>query len=242
MDINIDAEREFHNRRFAEGDSREAQSKYYWAIERGADRYWSLVRAYAKNADVLEYGCANGERTNELSASVRSIQAIDISDVAIARANERYASSNVHFNVMDASNMTFDAGQFDLVFGSGIIHHLNTERSMREISRVLRPAGRAVFWEPLGSNPLINLYRHYTPEARTEDEHPLLERDFDVMREYFGDVEVEYYGFTALAAFGLRNLKIGKYARGALSGLDQALFRIPGAKRLAWMSLLIMRK
>jgi SAM-dependent methyltransferase len=242
MNIDIEAEREFHNRRFATGDSRAEQSKYYWAIDHGARRYWSIVKRLAMNSDVLEYGCSTGERTNELSVSAHSVHGIDISDVAIGRAKAQYASATTHFQVMDASNMTFGDCQFDLVFGSGIIHHLETKRSMAEICRVLKPSGRAIFWEPMGSNPLINLYRRFTPEARTKDEHPLLPKDFDVMRAYFSKLDIEYYGLTSLAAVGLRKLSAGPYARNMLSWLDNILFSIPGTQRLAWYSLLQMTK
>src|SRR3546814_1101008 len=79
---------------------------------------------------------------------------------------------------MNAEAMTFPDDSFDLVFGSGIIHHLDIDRAFGEIARVLRPGGRAVFIEPLGLNPAIELYRRFTPSARTPDEHPLLRRDF----------------------------------------------------------------
>jgi SAM-dependent methyltransferase len=242
IDIDIEAEREFHNRRFAEGDSREAQSKYYWAIAPGAHRYWSIVKRIATSSDVLEYGCSTGEKAHELSAVARSVHGIDISDVAIEHANARFSSSAVRYQVMDASKMTFQDCQFDLVFGSGIIHHLDTERSAREIARVLRPGGRAVFWEPLGSNPMINLYRRCTPGARTADEHPLLKRDLDIIQTCFGKLEVSHYGLTSLAVVGIRHSSFGERLRTFFGGIDQALFRVPGMERLAWYCLLQMEK
>ena len=40
---------------------------------------------------------------------------------------------------------------FDLVCGSGILHHLALERAYGEVARVLAPTGSAVFSEPLGT-------------------------------------------------------------------------------------------
>ena len=37
----------------------------------------------------------------------------------------------------------------------------------------MKPSAGALFIEPLGHNPVINLYRRRTPEQRTVDEHPL---------------------------------------------------------------------
>jgi SAM-dependent methyltransferase len=242
MDIDVDAERAFHNQRFLHGDNRLAQSKYYWAIEAAARRYWNFVIEHAVDADVLEYGCANGERSRELSETAKTVQGIDISDVAIARATELYGSENVRFYVMDAMNMTFEDQQFDLVFGSGIIHHLDTERSMKEISRVLRPNGRAIFWEPLGLNPVINIYRSLTPDSRTLDEHPLRSNDFAVMRRYFDRVETDFYGLIALAAVPFRFTGFGKHMLDALTTIDRAAFLIPGLRMMAWYTLLDMKK
>jgi SAM-dependent methyltransferase len=242
MDIDVDAERAFHNERFLHGDNREAQRKYYWAIEAATRRYWALVMQHSVAADVLEYGCANGERSRDLSGNAKTVKGIDISDVAIARATELNGLDNVRFYVMDAMNMTFKDKQFDLVFGSGIIHHLDTERSMKEISRVLRPNGHAIFLEPLGLNPVINVYRSLTPDARTRDEHPLRSNDFAVMRKYFGRVETDFYGLTALAAVPFRFTGFGKHMLDALTTIDRAAFLIPGLRMMAWYILLDMKK
>src|SRR3546814_3139995 len=71
-------------------------------------------------------------------------------------------------------------------------------------SRVLRPGGRAVFIEPLGLNPAIELYRRFTPSARTPDEHPLLRRDFRRFDAAFGSTSCRFYGLATLAAVPFR--------------------------------------
>src|SRR3546814_9362268 len=100
---------------------------------------------------------------------------------------------------MNAEAMTFPDDSFDLVFGSGIIHHLDIDRAFGEIARVLRPGGRAVFIEPLGLNPAIELYRRFTPSARTPAEHPLLRRDFRRFDAAFGSTSCRFYGIPTLA-------------------------------------------
>src|SRR3546814_11483257 len=83
----------------------------------------------------------------------RTATGIDISDVAIEKGRERARQkgfTNVRLEAMNAEAMTFPDDSFDLVFGSGIIHHLDIDRAFGEIARVLRPGGRAVFIEPLG--------------------------------------------------------------------------------------------
>ena len=50
---------------------------------------------------------------------------------------------------------------------------LNFLSVLNEISRILKPNGKLLFIEPLGTNPLINFYRKLTPKSRSKDEHPL---------------------------------------------------------------------
>jgi SAM-dependent methyltransferase len=233
------AEREYHNRRFSSEDNdREAQSKYYWAVTDGWESYLNTVLERSVGADVLEYGCSIGSLTPRIASRAKSVVGIDISDVAIERARANCQSGNARFEVMDAMNMGFAADSFDLVFGSGIIHHLDIRRSATEIARVLRAGGRAIFWEPLGSNPLINLYRAATPDARTPDEHPLLSRDFDILRERFSKVEVESYGLATLAAVPFRKSRVGESLKTICRSIDRAILSIPRLRMFAWYSVL----
>lgn len=97
---------------------------------------------------------------------------IDISDVAIKRARQNYGEF-ADFHVMDAHKMEFESNTFDLIVGRAILHHLDWEIAIREIKRVLKPGGVALFMEPLGDNPVGKIIRKITPLARTLDEQPL---------------------------------------------------------------------
>ena len=65
-----------------------------------------------------------------------------------------------------------------------MLHHLDLSKCMLELNRLLRINGSIVFMEPLGTNPLINLYRKLTPNSRTADEHPLTPKDFYFIKTY----------------------------------------------------------
>ena len=242
-DERIDREREFHNTRFSTS-TRQAQDKYYEVVEHGKRVYLDTVRTLARGADVLEYGCSNGVESIRLAPTCKSVVGIDISDVAIdqaAQAARRQGVTNARFLAMNAERMEFPDDQFDLAFGGGIVHHLDVEQAFREVARVLRPGGTAVFWEPLGHNPVINLYRRRTPEARTADEHPLLRQDFKVAERFFSTIDVRFYGLTTLGAVPFRNTPLFKPVYALTRAVDRALFLIPGVKWQAWYSLSLMK-
>jgi SAM-dependent methyltransferase len=242
LQARLESERAFHDNRYKDGESRTAQLKYYWAIDDGAHRFNQKIASLAKGADILEYGCGLHSQAGDLADVCRSFEAIDISDAAVQRLRSEYKASNVNFSVMDAMNLTFPENSFDLVYGSGIVHHLDVEACAREVSRVLRPGGTALFWEPLGYNPIINAYRWLTPSARTPDEHPLLLQDFDIFKRSFGSFELELFGLTSIAAVPFRDRPIGPAVKNALTKLDELIFSIPGVRYLAWYSIIYCKK
>lgn len=237
-------ERAFHDERFTE-ETRLAQAKYYAAVRPAFARYESLRQAYAVDADVLEYGCAKGEVSIGLAPIARSVSGIDISQVAIDQAAEKADQkglSNTNFAVMDAEAMDFDDEHFDLIFGSGILHHLNIEKSYAELHRVLKPGGRVVFIEPLGHNPVLNFYRMMTPKARTEDEHPLRKADIKKFNDVFDGTHTQHYGLTTLGMTPFRNGPLANPLLRVTSLMDQAIFAIPYTKWWAWFCVMEGRK
>ena len=144
---------------------------------------------------------------------------------------------------MNAEALDFEDESFDLAFGSGILHHLQLSKALPEIERVLRPGGRVIFSEPTGHNPVINLYRRFTPGQRTEDEHPLLSDDFAVLRYAFSEVHLYSFHLTSLAALALLETRWFDPLADGLEGLDQWIFRRrPSWSRFGWMVVIDGRK
>lgn len=96
------------------------------------------------------------------------------------------------FQVMDAHNLEFPDGTFDIIFGNAILHHLNFETALKELYRVLKPDGEIVFVEPLARNPVGKLVRRLTPDARTPDEKLLDKEEFLILKRYF-NLENSYF-------------------------------------------------
>lgn len=171
------------------------------------------------------------------------VTAIDISTIAIEEASNlaiKSGLSNVEFLQMNAEQLDFD-GKFNLICGSGILHHLHLTNALCEIKRVLQPGGHAVFIEPLGHNPFINLYRRFTPNIRSEDEHPLLLKDLEAIKNIFPTLEVRYYYLASILAAFFAGTVIFKPMLWMLETIDEWLFKLPWVRNWAWQVLLVMR-
>lgn len=233
-------EREFHDNRFHDGDNRESQKKYYAALDVCFADYARRIDALAKDGDCLDYGCGEGDGGLEVANIAKSVTGIDISHEAIKTANSRLnrTKGQARFLVDDAHAMSFKDGSFDLVYGAGILHHLDYDRALAEIGRVVRPGGAILFSEPLGHNPLINLYRKLTPAARSADEAPLTRNQVLAFARKFDARHIRFYGLATLAAVPFRKTPVYKPIRTVLDAIDAVLLRLPGVKWLAWFVIL----
>jgi SAM-dependent methyltransferase len=125
----------------------------------------------------LEIGAGTGYFSLNLLRArvVGEAVATDISP-GMLRKLERSASElelQVETTVCEASELPFDHGSFDLVFGHAVLHHLpDLNAAFREFRRVLRPGGVVAFcgepshygdriaaWPKRGANAVAPLWR-----------------------------------------------------------------------------------
>jgi SAM-dependent methyltransferase len=238
-DDRLAREQEFHDARFAQGAAARPADRFY-SLNRGSDQFFrDALDRLPPGSLVLDYGCGDGAYA-AIHAAGRGlpVTAIDISPVAIEHARDRARAAGVEslidFRIMNAEALELDSATFDFVCGLGVIHHLDIEASLGEVARVMRPAASAVFVEPLGHNPAINLYRRRTPTQRTVDEHPLRMTDLTLISRRFGVVEASYFHLLGLLAFPLRNTRYFDGALTALDTLDKTVLRTR-VRRFAWM-------
>ncbi len=240
----IQREQEFHNHRFADDSTRRKKvGRFYKVTQSIKQEYEQFLEKKCQNLQIIEYGCGTGSYAFSLAKNGADIvTGIDISPVAIQvaqqQAQKEGVTENTFFEVMNAEELKFKESSTDLICGTGILHHLDLEKSMNSIVKVLQPKGMAVFVEPLGHNILINLFRSLTPAIRSEDEHPLLDKDLAVFQKYFNKVEIKYFYLTALAASFFVGLPGFNIVLSVMEFLDRKLFKLPFLQRQAWQVLI----
>lgn len=164
----------------------------------------------AKGKKVLEIGCTDWRYYLDFINNPPSdVTCINISSRELQKGINLYTTIqdqfskniNFQFKTMDAHNLEFDDEHFDVVIGKAILHHLDFEKAVREIQRVLKKDGFCLFIEPMGCNPVGKIIRKKTPEARTIDEKPLEQNEIDILNKYF-EVEYQFFQlFTVPAGF-----------------------------------------
>lgn len=237
-------EAQFHDAVFTD-DTRQSTGKFYAVTGSSKAFYRNYIVQHCRGRRVLEYGCGPFSHSPLLAREGADVVGIDISSAAIRQYRDWARSKNVpaiHSLVMNAEQLAFRDATFDLICGTGILHHLDLQKSYQELARMLAPGGSAVFIEPLGHNPLINLYRRLTPSMRTPDEHPLLMSDLTMARKYFRTLEVFHFHLSSLAVFPFRSFSwFGALVR-KMDGLDRSLFRaLPVLKKHSWAVVMILK-
>ena len=93
------------------------------------------------------------------------------------------------------------------------------------------------FVETLGYNPMINLFRFFTPKMRTVDEHPLKYKDLKILSDMF-EVKSTFYGFFSLISLFFLKTKYFKRINGWLNKLDSYVLKIPIFNLFAWVIII----
>lgn len=236
-------ERKFHDKLHSNSKSR-FENIFYKAIINAWQDFYDHLNIKVKDSNILDYGCGVGPVIEKvLKFNPNKITGIDISEVSIVKAKEKFHNhdTKVELFVDNCENTKFNDNKFDLVYGLGILHHLQISKCVNEISRILKSDGEMIFIEPLGTNPLINLYRALTPGSRSLDEHPLINKDFEIIKSKFKNVNLKYYGLLTLLFFPVYRSENSKTFK-TLIKLDQFLFKMNFFKYFAWSVLIIAKK
>lgn len=151
-------------------------------------------------ARILDVGCGIGGTSRILAQKFpqASVQGITLSSKQVERATNLAKDkglANVSFQVMDALNMDFPDGTFDLVWACESGEHMPDKAAyVREMMRVLKPGGKLVIatWcqrEETPQNPLTQREKERLQFLYDEWAHP-----YFVSKEEYGRILEEGRG------------------------------------------------
>jgi SAM-dependent methyltransferase len=129
-----------------------------WGVARAAFRdkvlRRRLTRAIRKKK-VLELGCGEGHLTQAVFRRAQSVTAVDISEVAIARA-KLLNLPNAHFETADLLDISFRG--YDVITAIECIHYLSHKEQGEFLTKVASEhSGKPL----LLSGPIIDYQRHF---------------------------------------------------------------------------------
>lgn len=104
------------------------------------------TKKYLKTEDeVMDYGCATGNKTLALANHVRRIHGIDISSKMIAAAQRKAFEDkvkNIHFSHATILDKSLKEESFDVVLAFNILHAIKENRqAVERINEILKPGG-----------------------------------------------------------------------------------------------------
>lgn len=121
---------------------------------------------------VLDVGCADGTFSKEIldATSADNLIGIDVLKSSIDWAKKKWKKNGkMKFLVGDAHRLDFAKGTFDAVFALEVLEHVHDPvRIFKEIKRVLKKGGYAVFLVPSDSNLFLfvwYIWLHFYPRG-----------------------------------------------------------------------------
>jgi SAM-dependent methyltransferase len=217
-----------------------------------ADTPFALEYAHHLMGDVnglrvLDLGCGSGSNACLLAARGALVWAMDISLELLALTVRRASLDGVAPHVRpvrgSAHLIPLADHSVDLVFGNAVLHHLSLDAAAREVRRVLKPGGRAVFREPIRNSRLASALRRLVPSRQPDVspfEHPLRNADLAAFAAAFDASERRDFELplTRLATV----LKLSSKAQTLLRRADRvALARWPSLRVFAAITVLEVR-
>lgn len=221
--------------------------KWYSITKASEDYQYDWMRQHCvAGTRVIDFACGNGENGVFAASCGAEVRGIDISPEGVANANlnarEAGVGDRCSFEVMDGENLLFPDNTFDYGVEYGALHHVDLDKSLNELRRVIKPGGAMICVEAMRHNRFIHAYRRRTPQLRTpwEVEHILGVESLDIVRKYFAKVEVRFFHLAVLAAVPLRKTPLFRPLRKALDAVDRALLSTQAIGKYGWIMVFVM--
>lgn len=200
-----EAEREFHDQWAATIDPASVDVRAFFEAATSPEPRWILEQlGDLRGRRVLDLGTGAGEAAVYFALLGADVTATDLSPgmLDVTARVARHHGVSLATAVASAEDLSaFPSESFDVVYGANVLHHVDIDKCLDEVQRVLKPGGYGAFWDPIAHNPVINVYRSMAMEVRTEDEHPIRRGDMRRFHARFSTVRSRTFWLTALLIF-----------------------------------------
>jgi SAM-dependent methyltransferase len=195
---------------------------------------------------LIDVGCGRGSTSLFFASRGATVISVDLSPVAIRNLTE-YCTRQKIDNIRPVQLTAVELprlGKADFVFGSMILHHLEPfERFVEALRAVLRPDGKAFFWENNARSPVLIWFRRnvvgklWVPKYGDPDEFPLMPSEVALLRQRFRvRVEIaELVLFRLISLYLLRN-----HLRAPFAWADRVGYRFGWLRKYSYHQYLLL--
>lgn len=120
---------------------------------------------FKENQKFLELGCGNGAACKHVAKKYSlNVTGVDVDPDQIQNALKDIEKiQNIQFFEGDSTDLTFNDNEYDIVYSSGVLHHIsNWRKVLDEITRVLKPKGYYIFSDLTYSRFTTRLFKNIT--------------------------------------------------------------------------------
>lgn len=215
-------------------------------------KLWGLDRGL-NGVKILECACGTGFFSVLLAKMGAEIWCFDLSPKSIEMTKKRAVlngvSDRVRAQVGAFEHLAYDDEMFDLIVGKNILHHIpDIKEAGRQMRRVLKREGKAIFYELSANNPILMFFRknvidksRLIPKLGTPDEHPLTSNEIEELSAIFNNrCKVSYPKFRFFGKLDRQVFKQRyKPVSLVLEGLDRMIYSVfPPLRKYSYKILL----
>jgi len=240
-------EEDYHDKKYKGGSQSEeirsepgAYYKFFW------DQLGDI-----QGKRILDFGCGNGWLSIRYAKDGAEVWGFDISGELVEKAKKWVKKEGLDHKItlekMSAENLSYEVDFFDLIVGSAILHHTELDITLRNIGRILKPGGKAIFIEPLNQNIFLQLWRKMTPDRRSPTERALAKSDLQLIEQVFPRAKLTFFGFFSIFTEGLLvffpQSKVAAKLNGGVEKIDHYMFNtLPSLGRFGAVVVLELKK
>jgi len=161
---------------------------------------YKTVAELVKGKIVLDAACGEGYGSFILSENAASVVGIDISEQAVAYAQEKYNRDNLTYQCASIEKLPLDDNSVDMVVSFETIEHVDADLQrtfLQEIKRVLKPNGMLIMSSP---DKLV-----YSDIRKFNNVYHVHEMYTDEFKGFLG----EYFSHCTLFRQGIDNKRLG---------------------------------